>query len=110
MVEDHLVLVIVNVLFNAADAMPKGGEIVVRGRRVDRGVELTVTDTGIGMADDVLRNALSPLFTTKERGAGTGLGLFVSNRVLRAVGGTLSLVSREGEGTQVTIFLPTGAE
>jgi C4-dicarboxylate-specific signal transduction histidine kinase len=108
MVEDHLVLVLVNLFLNAADAMPGGGTIAVRARAVDggRGLTLVVEDTGTGMSEDVLAHATSPLFTTKKAGAGSGLGLFVANRVIAAVGGTLTLTSRKAEGTRVSLFLP----
>ena len=64
---------------------------------------LEVTDTGVGMAEEVARRATEPLFTTKPGGRGTGLGLAVSHDVLRAVGGRLSLTTAPGEGTTVTL-------
>lgn len=106
MVEDHLVLVLVNLMLNAADAMPDGGTLSVRGARRPGGVELRLRDTGIGMTPDVLDRATTPLFTTKPRG--TGLGLAVSSSILRAIGGSLRIESTPGEGTEVVIALPGG--
>jgi signal transduction histidine kinase len=105
-VEDHLVLVLVNLLSNAADAMVEGGRIRLGGRAVRGGVEVTVSDDGSGMSDEVKRHARTPLFTTKPRGAGTGLGLFVADGIVRDAGGTLSLTSEVGVGTEVAVWLP----
>ncbi|MBI3071385.1 MAG: PAS domain-containing protein [Deltaproteobacteria bacterium] len=101
MVEDHLVMVLVNLFINAFDAMPEGGTLTIRGDCANGGVRLRVIDTGVGMNDEVKRRALEPLFTTKGRG--TGLGLSVSVDVVRSVGGTLSIESAPGVGTAVTL-------
>ena len=108
MVEDHLVLVLVNLMLNAADAMPKGGSLTVTARHVDGRVDLRVRDTGVGMTPDVLAKALTPLFTTKTAGRGTGLGLSVSQTIVKSVGGALRLESTPGVGTDVIIKLPIG--
>lgn len=107
MVEDHLVMVLVNLLINALDAMPDGGEVTIRARAEGEFVRLSVSDTGTGMSEEVLRRSTEPLFTTKTGGRGTGLGLSVSVDVLRAVGGSLGLESRPGEGTTVYLNCPT---
>ncbi|MBL8612352.1 MAG: hypothetical protein JNL38_33735 [Myxococcales bacterium] len=109
MVEDHLLLVLVNLMINAADAMPDGGTLTVAAREAGGRVTITVRDTGVGMTPAVLAKATTPLFTTKAPGRGTGLGLSVSQSVLGAVGGSLELASEPGRGTVVTIDLP-GAE
>lgn len=113
MVEDHLVLVLVNLMLNAADAMPTGGALAVSARRTARdgreGVELRVRDGGTGMPPDVLARAKAPMFTTKEASTGTGLGLSVCEDTIRSVGGTLDLTSTVGVGTEVVIYLPTRA-
>jgi signal transduction histidine kinase len=108
MVEDHLVLVLVNLMLNAADAMPTGGSLTVSARRRDGAVELDLRDTGVGMSPAVLAKAMTPLFTTKAPGKGTGLGLAVSSSIVRSVGGSLRLESTEGSGTRVVISLPDG--
>jgi signal transduction histidine kinase len=106
MVEDHLVLVFLNLMLNAGDAMPEGGRLSVSATAVGEQVKIRLRDTGVGMPLDVLRHALKPLFTTKGPMGGTGLGLSVCNDVVRAAGGALSLDSIPGEGTEVTITLP----
>ena len=109
MVEDHLVLVFINLMVNAADAMPGGGELSVRAQRDGGFLDIRVRDTGTGMAADVLANAKTPLYSTKGK-RGTGLGLPVSDSVIRSIGGSLDLTSRPGAGTEVHIRLPLESE
>jgi len=109
MVEDHLVLVLVNLMLNAADAMPGGGVLTVTARALGSNIELRVRDEGTGMTPDVLARAKSPLFTTKGAARGTGLGLAVCDGIVRAVGGTLDITSAAGAGTEVVIVLPARA-
>jgi signal transduction histidine kinase len=106
-VEDYLVLVLVNLMINAADAMPNGGALTITAREGGDRVSLVVRDNGTGMSKEVLANATAPLFTTKSNGRGTGLGLAVSSDVVRAAGGELALSSEPGAGTEVTITLPS---
>lgn len=110
MVEDHLVLVLVNLMLNAADAMPHGGTLTVSAHIANdaKGVELVVRDTGVGMSEEVLAKAKAPLYTTKGQN-GTGLGLSVCDDVVRSVGGELELDSDVGAGTSVRIRLPSAA-
>ncbi len=103
LVEDHLVMVLVNLVINAFDAMPDGGNLTIRGRHDAGGVTLTIADTGAGMSDEIRTRALEPLFTTKGGGKGTGLGLSVSADIVRGAGGTLSISSSLGQGTTVTL-------
>ena len=109
MVEDHLVMVLVNLIINAFDAMPEGGSLTIRSSRDAGGVSLSISDTGLGMGDDVLSRAMEPLFTTKGRGRGTGLGLSVSADIVRNAGGTLRLTSKPGCGTTATLHFDSGA-
>ena len=102
LVEDHLVMVLVNLLINAFDAMPGGGTLALRARADGRSVSIAVRDTGVGMTEDVRRRATEPLFTTKE-GRGSGLGLAVTADVVRAAGGALENRVEPGEGTTVTL-------
>jgi signal transduction histidine kinase len=106
MVEDHLVMVLVNLMLNAADAMPDGGILGIIARATNDGVELAVRDTGTGMAPEVLAKAMTPLFTTKGERRGTGLGLSVCRNVIQGVGGDIQITSEPGEGTLVLIHLP----
>ena len=106
-VEDHLVMVLVNLMINAFDATPGEGTVVLRARLSDSsGVCIEVCDDGKGMSDEVRRRALEPLFTTKADGRGTGLGLSVSAEIVHAMGGKLSLESSLGHGTTVRLTFP----
>ncbi len=97
--------VLVNVLLNAVDALPEGGQITVKTWVSDQRVHCSVTDTGVGMSEEVRRRAAEPFFTTKGPKS-TGLGLSVSYGVLQRHGGELSIESTPGRGTTVTISLP----
>ncbi|MBX3269322.1 MAG: hypothetical protein KF729_03620 [Sandaracinaceae bacterium] len=109
-VEDHLVLALVNLALNALDAMPEGGRLGVRAAREDEGVRVTVSDTGRGMSPEVAARAFEPLFTTKGERGGTGLGLTVSQGVIRAAGGRMEVASEPGRGTEVTVILLGGGD
>lgn len=99
----------VNILLNAIQAMPNGGLVTVITRRVDagtdRGVEIEVADTGIGIGADQLRNIFTPFFTTKTKG--TGLGLAIVQKTIDMHGGRIRVKSAPGEGTTFTIWLPS---
>ena len=110
-------LAFLNLAINAKDAMPSGGSIRVMvanetntspgdGLPVGDYVRMSFQDSGIGMTADVMAKALDPFFTTKKVGEGTGLGLPQAFGFARQSGGTLLLHSREGQGTQVDIYLP----
>ncbi len=109
---------ILNLAVNARDAMPSGGRLTIaaearearEGERPDLRagsyVRLTVSDTGLGMDEEVLRRAAEPFFTTKGVGKGTGLGLPMVQGVAAQLGGAMDLASRRGEGTSVSLWLP----
>ena len=100
--------VITNLVLNAIDAMPRGGTLRLRTRLADhRHASITVSDTGVGMSEDVRRRVFDPFFTTKGD-EGTGLGLSVSHSIVERHGGDLRVDSRPGEGTTFTITLPIG--
>lgn len=96
----------VNIMLNAADAMPKGGSLTVRSRvlAAEKAVEIAVTDTGTGIKPEHLSKILDPFFTTKEKG--TGLGLSVVYGIVERHEGKLDIRSELGKGTTVTIRLP----
>jgi signal transduction histidine kinase len=110
--------VVVNLVANARDAMPEGGEIRVSSAHADAraaGVTLaggrsavciTVSDHGVGMSPEVVARAFEPFFTTKEPGRGTGLGLATCWGIARQSGGHLAIRSQPGQGTSVTLWLP----
>ncbi len=107
---DRLEQVFLNLIVNAADAMPTGGTLSVRIERQDPElVEISIEDTGVGIAPRELDRIFDAFYTTKERGKGTGLGLLVSQRNKREHGGTLRVQSEVGKGTRFTLTLP-GAE
>jgi signal transduction histidine kinase len=110
--ENVLVQVLVNLLVNAAQAVPEprtDGRVKIRAEREDGKVRIHVEDNGAGMTGDVLRRVFEPFFTTKPLGSGTGLGLAVSRGLLVSLGGDLRLASRPGAGTCATIELPEGS-
>ncbi len=111
--------VFVNVMLNAVDSMPAGGElaIIIRGER--RGPEferhagadceaicVEIADTGSGISPDVLPHIFEPFYTTKAGGRGTGLGLAIAARIVDAHDGTISVDAREGGGTVFLVRLP----
>jgi PAS domain S-box-containing protein len=113
----HLEMALLNVLINARDAMPEGGEVtvatsIVRGEDrlkvhgLPHGtyISLCVIDHGAGMPPEVLRRATEPFFTTK--GPGTGLGLAMVHGFVQQSQGRLELSSQPGEGTKVTMIFP----
>jgi two-component system sensor histidine kinase HydH len=107
---DQLERVVVNVVQNAYEALEGEGRVGVAVRRAqgtgpyDTWLEIAVEDDGPGMTDITLERAFIPFYTTKEQG--TGLGLALCERLIRAQGGTIALRSRSGDGTSVLIRLP----
>jgi len=97
--------VVMNLLFNAIDAMRESGRIRVATWAADQWAYCAITDTGVGMSDEVRKRAIEPFFTTKGP-QGTGLGLSVSHGIVQRHGGELSLRANEDRGTVVTIRLP----
>jgi signal transduction histidine kinase len=96
--------VFAKLLENALDAMPKGGTVAVESIEVKEGVAISISDTGCGIPDEVMRKLWSPLFTTKAEGM--GLGLPICKRIIEAHGGTISAESSEGKGSKFTITIP----
>jgi signal transduction histidine kinase len=111
---DQLKQVLLNLVLNAADSMPKGGTVTV-ATMADAGaeteligrdaVQIQVRDTGEGIPDELLAQIFEPFFSTK-RGKGTGLGLWVSQSIVQNHGGTMRVRSRVGRGTTFMITLP----
>ncbi|MBI4957216.1 MAG: PAS domain-containing protein [Myxococcales bacterium] len=107
----RLAQVFVNVLLNAVQALPEGGpelgEITVSAEADARGrAVVTIADTGAGIAPEVLGRIFDPFFTTKATGVGTGLGLWICERILAELGGEIAVASEPGRGTRVTVVLP----
>lgn len=102
----QILQVLVNLMVNAAQAMPDGGRMTLSTWSDDAGVHLIVEDTGIGMTDDVLRQIFVPFFTTKDVGQGTGLGLSVAHGIVSAHGGAITVTSEPGKGSRFEVRLP----
>jgi two-component system sensor histidine kinase HydH len=95
---------LLNLLLNAQQAMPAGGEITLLARAEPEGVLFEVIDTGRGMTPEVLAQAFRPFYST--RSGGSGLGLPTSRKIIEAHGGTIAVQSEVGRGTKFTIHLP----
>ena len=95
-----------NLIKNACDAMPNGGQLKITSRKVNGNVEIGFYDNGIGMSKEVLQKLWKPFFTTKPKGMGVGLG--ICKRIVEAHGGKIRVESTLGKGTVFTIFLPMG--
>ena len=96
---------ITNVIENALHAMPSGGDLRISTAASAGEVEVRVADTGIGMDEDAMARIFEPYFSTKA--IGTGLGLTIAKRNVEALGGTIGVTSRKGQGTVVVIRLPS---
>ncbi len=99
--------VFVNIILNALDAMPQGGRLKIASETKGGFVQVSLTDTGIGMNSEVCDHIFEPFFTTKGV-MGTGLGLAVSHSIIERHGGRIEARSSLGKGTTFTIILPAG--
>nr|MBP7323821.1 response regulator [Deltaproteobacteria bacterium] len=112
--------VLLNLLVNSWQAMPEGGDIVVRTENVavdgniaqscsvrpGNYVRISVTDNGVGMDEETMRCIFDPFFTTKETGKGTGLGLASAYSIIKSHGGLITVDSKKGNGSTFFIYLP----
>jgi signal transduction histidine kinase len=105
---DQLTQVLINLLGNAADAMPNGGRLVVATRHCQDTdcVMLTVSDTGTGISEEQLPHIFDAFYTTKPEGQGTGLGLSVTAGIVKNHSGTIEVESEPGRGTTMRVVLP----
>jgi signal transduction histidine kinase len=106
---DYLHVVWLNLLLNARDAIEEkggAGTIRVSSLQQDGQVVVRIADTGVGMAEEMLKHLYEPFFTTKGPGKGTGLGLFTCYRTLVRHGGDIQVESQEGEGSVFRVTLP----
>ncbi len=109
---DLLELVFSDIIMNAVDAMPEGGKLSIVACKNDTEdlVEITISDTGIGIPREVLQFVFEPFFTTKPAGKGTGLGLSVARSIIHDHGGGIRIDSVERKGTSVWIKIPISKE
>ncbi len=98
--------IFLNLLTNASDAIEESGEIVIRTVADEHRVRVSISDTGVGIPEDLMAKIRDPFFTTKEVGKGTGLGLSIVDQIIKSHGGELQIESEPGRGTTVTIVLP----
>lgn len=103
--ESEMREVLVNLVFNAVDAMPNGGELVLSARKAPEAIEISVGDTGTGMTEETRLRVFDPFFTTKDH-LGMGLGLAVSYGIIRRHEGTVDVESQLGAGSTFCIRLP----
>jgi two-component system NtrC family sensor kinase len=100
--------VFLNLATNALDAVGEGGRVILTSRLEGEFVVVSVTDNGPGIKKEVQDRIFDPFFTTKEPGQGTGLGLSISYSIMQRLGGSLTFVSRPGQGTTFTVKIPRG--
>jgi signal transduction histidine kinase len=98
---------LLNLVLNAQQAMPEGGQLVVRSYGTAQGVGLDLIDSGCGMDEETRRRAFDAFFSTKR--SGSGLGLATTRKIIEGHGGSITLQSEPGRGTQFSIFLPIPA-
>lgn len=103
-VRDQIVQVVFNLVLNAIDATGKGGKIEVTGAHANDRIIVTVADDGTGIDSAVQSRLFRPYFTTKKQG--TGLGLFVTRKIIESHGGTIECDSAAGKGTRFIVSLP----
>jgi PAS domain S-box-containing protein len=106
--EQALRKVFMNIIRNSIDASGEGGEIVIRARRSRSGVQLSISDTGTGIAPGDLKRIFDPYFS-KKRG-GTGLGMSIAKRIIESHEGSIVIKSEVGKGTTVNILFPLKRE
>jgi two-component system NtrC family sensor kinase len=103
--------VFLNLITNAVQAMPDGGDLTIRAELEDGDkIKIDVRDNGTGIAKEHLPHIFDPFFTTKDVGQGTGLGLSVSFGIIKKHGGQISVKSKLGEGTSFSVILPVYEE
>jgi two-component system NtrC family sensor kinase len=98
--------VFLNLISNAIDAIEKNGRIQIKSRQETGQIQVDIHDNGPGIPPDMQRKVFDPFFTTKRTGKGTGLGLWVSYDIMQKMGGTITLTSQPGEGSQFTVVIP----
>jgi signal transduction histidine kinase len=106
--------VLVNLISNALDAMPKGGRLILRareltGRTGEKCVRLSIADTGFGMAPDVVVRVFEAFYTTKGV-SGTGIGLWLSQEIIKKCGSRIHVKSSQGRGTVFSMYLSSGSK
>jgi signal transduction histidine kinase len=110
----HLQTLFLNLITNALDAMPQGGVLTIKTRQVPpplssedgKWLEISITDTGIGITEELKKRIFDPFFTTKKMGEGTGLGLPICEKIIKEHSGRIEVESEVGKGSRFSIFIP----
>jgi signal transduction histidine kinase len=106
---NRLKQIFINLVMNAFQAMNEGGSLLLRTySEGERFVSVQIADTGMGIPKHILPHIYEPFYTTKKTSKGTGLGLFITKKLVESFSGTISVVSSEGEGTCFTLTFPLG--
>jgi len=98
--------VFLNLITNAAQAIDGDGTLTIDSKSDGQNVELSFSDTGCGIPDDVLPKIFDPFFTTKPVGEGTGLGLSIVHKIVKSHGGSIKVRTTPKKGTTFTVSLP----
>jgi len=114
----HLQTLFLNLMSNALDAMPNGGLLMIRTRQIQphpssedgRWLEISITDTGIGITEESKKRIFDPFYTTKKTGEGTGLGLAICQNIIKEHSGRLDVQSEVGKGSTFFVYLPISKE
>jgi signal transduction histidine kinase len=102
--------VLINLLFNAAEAMPQGGEVKIAATLGgDKTIVIAVSDSGVGIPETAMPHIFRPFFTTKQK-KGMGLGLSICERIVRSHGGHIDVESAPGLGTTFHLHFPIAEE
>ena len=95
---------LLNIISNAYQAMPKGGTLKLKADENGKNVQLTISDTGVGIPSREKELIFEPFFTTKDK-KGSGLGMAISYAIIKRIGGDIKVDSEEGKGTTFNVFL-----
>jgi polar amino acid transport system substrate-binding protein len=90
------------------DAMNDGGKLILKSSKIDQGVLIEVSDTGIGIEKEDIERIFNPFYTTKDPGVGTGLGLYIAYNEIEKLNGSIEVESEKGQGTTFKVQIPEG--
>jgi signal transduction histidine kinase len=103
-VSSEITQVFLNMIMNAVESMPDGGDLFIKIKTVKESLQIDIIDTGKGMSQEELKSVFDPFFTTKQNGS--GIGLAVCHKIIEGHGGNIHITSECGKGTTMSLFLP----
>lgn len=103
-VSSQITQVLFNMLMNAVESMPDGGDLTIRITLIEESIKIDIVDTGTGMSKEELQNIFDPFYTTKSEGS--GVGLVICRKIIEEHGGRVCVKSEYGKGTTMSLFLP----